>query len=131
MAASRMARYLFQIIRRSDWQPVRYGGRLAHKPLADGISPSQQTDINGPTAVINSVSRINVEEMEIGMVHNLKLMHGMLESDEGINQLINLLRTASMLGNGQMQFSYVDNEELKRAQASGGVSEFDDSCGRI
>ena len=93
------------------------GGRLAHKPLADGISPSQQTDINGPTAVINSVSRINVEEMEIGMVHNLKLMHGMLESDEGINQLINLLRTASMLGNGQMQFSYVDNEELKRAQA--------------
>ena len=62
------------------------------------------------------------------MVHNLKLMHGMLESDEGINQLINLLRTASMLGNGQMQFSYVDNEELKRAQGtSGGVSEFDDS----
>ncbi len=67
--------------------------------------------------MINSVSRLNAEEMEIGMVHNLKLMHGMLESDEGINQLINLLRSASMLGNGQMQFSYVDNEELKRAQA--------------
>lgn len=92
-------------------------GRLAGKPLADGISPSQQTDINGPTAIINSVSKLNVEEMEIGMVHNLKLMYGLLETEQGINQLINLLRTASMLGNAQMQFSYVDNEELKRAQA--------------
>ncbi|MBK0804996.1 hypothetical protein GZU56_25685, partial [Escherichia coli] len=26
------------------------------------------------------------------------------------------LRTASILGNGQMQFSYVDNEVLKKAQ---------------
>nr|WP_275425457.1 glycine radical domain-containing protein [Franconibacter helveticus] len=80
------------------------------------MSPAQQTDLKGPTAVINSVSRINVEEMEIGMVHNLKLMHGMLESEEGAAHIIHLLRTASMLGNAQMQFSYVDNEELKRAQ---------------
>ncbi|MCP6553696.1 hypothetical protein NL499_29365, partial [Klebsiella pneumoniae] len=29
---------------------------------------------------------------------------------------ITLLRTASILGNGQMQFSYVDNEVLKKAQ---------------
>ncbi len=27
-----------------------------------------------------------------------------------------MLRTASILGNGQMQFSYVDNEVLKKAQ---------------
>lgn len=26
------------------------------------------------------------------------------------------MRTASILGNGQMQFSYVDNEVLKKAQ---------------
>lgn len=30
--------------------------------------------------------------------------------------MITLLRTASILGNGQMQFSYVDNEVLKKAQ---------------
>ena len=91
-------------------------GRLAGKPLADGISPAQQTDRKGPTAVINSVSRLNVEEMEVGMVHNLKLMYGMLDSEEGITHIIHLLRTASMLGNAQMQFSYVDNDELRRAQ---------------
>lgn len=91
-------------------------GRLAGKPLADGISPAQQTDYLGPTAIINSVSRINVEEMEIGMVHNIKLMYGMLETPEGQNSLIHLLRTASILGNAQLQFSYVDDETLRKAQ---------------
>ena len=91
-------------------------GRLAGKPLADGISPAQQTDYLGPTAIINSVSRINVEEMDIGMVHNIKLMFGMLETPEGQNSLIHLLRTASILGNAQLQFSYVDDETLRKAQ---------------
>ncbi|CAI1242479.1 choline trimethylamine-lyase [Serratia ficaria] len=91
-------------------------GRLAGQPLADGISPSQQTDNLGPTAIINSVSRINVEEMEIGMVHNFKLMYGMLDRPEGEQGIITLLRTASLLGNAQMQFSYIDNETLLKAQ---------------
>lgn len=91
-------------------------GRLAGQPLADGISPSQQTDNLGPTAIINSVSRINVEEMEIGMVHNFKLMYGMLDTPEGEQGLITLLRTASLMGNAQMQFSYIDNETLLKAQ---------------
>ncbi len=91
-------------------------GRLAGQPLADGISPSQQSDVAGPTAIINSVSRINVEEMEIGMVHNFKLMYGMLDTPEGEQGMIHLLRTASLLGNAQMQFSYVDNDTLRNAQ---------------
>lgn len=95
-------------------------GRLAGKPLADGISPSQQTDYLGPTAIINSVSRINVEEMDIGMVHNIKLMYGMLETPEGQNSLIHLLRTASILGNAQLQFSYVDDDILRQAQQNPG-----------
>lgn len=95
-------------------------GRLAGKPLADGISPAQQTDYLGPTAIINSVSRINVEEMDIGMVHNIKLMYGMLEAPEGQNSLIQLLRTASILGIAQLQFSYVDDDTLREAQRNPG-----------
>ena len=41
-------------------------GRLAGTPLSDGISPGQQRDVCGPTAVIKSVSKVNVEAMEIG-----------------------------------------------------------------
>ncbi|WP_019851572.1 choline trimethylamine-lyase [Desulfitobacterium sp. PCE1] len=91
-------------------------GRLAWTPLSDGISPTQGADKFGPTAIIKSVSKLSVESMNIGMVHNFKLLRGILETPEGENGLITLLRTASILGNGQMQFSYVDNEVLKRAQ---------------
>ena len=91
-------------------------GRLSGAPLADGISPSQQTDYAGPTAIINSIGRINVEEMEIGMVHNFKLLHGVLDNDAGAQGIISLLRSASLAGNGQMQFSYIDNETLLKAQ---------------
>jgi len=91
-------------------------GRLAGRPLADGISPAQGTDRLGPTAIIRSVSKLNVESMGIGMVHNLKLQRGILDGPEGENGLIALLEAASLLGNGQMQFSYVDNETLRAAQ---------------
>ncbi|MDO5853076.1 MAG: choline trimethylamine-lyase [Thermoplasmata archaeon] len=92
-------------------------GRLAGMPLSDGISPSQGSDVNGPTAVIKSVSKMSVEDMDIGMVHNFKLMRGILDTPEGRASLISLLRTSSMLGNGQMQFSYVNNDTLLKAQA--------------
>ena len=85
-------------------------------PLSDGISPTQGADKHGPTAIIKSVSKMNVETMNIGMVHNFKFLKGLLDTPEGRHGLITLLRTASILGNGQMQFSYVDNEVLKKAQ---------------
>ncbi|GAA4650984.1 hypothetical protein GCM10023116_32670 [Kistimonas scapharcae] len=91
-------------------------GRKAWLPLSDGISPSQGADKCGPTAVIKSVSQMNVESMNIGMVHNFKFLKGLLDTPEGKNGLITLLRTASILGNGQMQFSYVDNDVLLKAQ---------------
>lgn len=91
-------------------------GRLDWTPLSDGISPTQGADKLGPTAIIKSVSKLDNEAMNIGMVHNFKLLRGILETTEGENGLITLLRTASILGNGQMQFSYVDNEVLKKAQ---------------
>ncbi len=92
-------------------------GRFAWMPLSDGISPTQGADKFGPTAIIKSVSKMNVETMNIGMVHNFKFLKGLLDTPEGRNGLITLLRTSSILGNGQMQFSYVDNEVLKKAQA--------------
>ncbi|MEQ5565050.1 MULTISPECIES: choline trimethylamine-lyase [Providencia] len=91
-------------------------GRLAWMPLSDGISPTQGADKQGPTAIIKSISKMNVETMNIGMVHNFKFLKGLLDTPEGRHGLITLLRTASILGNGQMQFSYVDNEMLKKAQ---------------
>ncbi len=91
-------------------------GRRAWKPLSDGISPTQGADFKGPTAIIKSVSKMSNDNMNIGLVHNFKLMGGLLDTPEGENGIVNLIRTASMLGNGEMQFNYLDNETLIEAQ---------------
>jgi formate C-acetyltransferase len=91
-------------------------GRKAWQPLSDGISPTQGADFKGPTAIIKSVSKMSNENMNIGLVHNFKIMSGLLETPEGENALITLLRTACMLGNGEMQFNYLDDEVLRDAQ---------------
>ncbi|MCL1996332.1 MAG: choline trimethylamine-lyase [Defluviitaleaceae bacterium] len=91
-------------------------GRNAWQPLSDGISPSQGDDRQGPTAVINSTAKLPNDSMNIGMVHNFKLIGGLLDTPEGENGIITLLRSASILGIGELQFNYVDNETLLDAQ---------------
>lgn len=91
-------------------------GRTAYAPLSDAMSPSQGADKKGPTSVIKSVSKLNVESMSLGMAHNFKISKGFLDGPEGRNAIITLLRTASIMGNGQMQFNCVDNATLIDAQ---------------
>lgn len=91
-------------------------GRDAWTPLSDGISPTQGADYKGPTAIIKSVAKMANDSMNMGMVHNFKIQKGILDSREGENALITLLRTACMYGNGEMQFNYLDNETMIDAQ---------------
>jgi formate C-acetyltransferase len=91
-------------------------GRKAWTPLSDGISPTQGADKKGPTAIIKSVSKMSNDNMNIGLVHNFKLMPGILDTPEGEQGLITLLRTACLFGNGEMQFNYVNNEDMIAAQ---------------
>lgn len=91
-------------------------GRKAWIPLSDGISPSQGADFKGPTAIVKSISKMANDTMNMGMVHNFKIMSGLLDTPEGEESLITLLKTASILGNGEMQFNYLDNETLLEAQ---------------
>lgn len=91
-------------------------GRKAWTPLSDGISPTQGADYKGPTAIIKSISKMSNDSMNIGMVHNFKIMSGLLDTPEGEESLITLLKTACHLGNGEMQFNYLDNNTLIEAQ---------------
>ena len=91
-------------------------GRKAWMPLSDGISPSQGSDYKGPTSIIKSVSKMACDNMNIGMVHNFKLMAGLLDTREGEEGIITLLRSACNLGLGEVQFNYLDNKTLIEAQ---------------
>lgn len=91
-------------------------GRRAWMPLSDGISPSQGADFKGYTSIIKSVSKMTCEDMNIGMVHNFKLISGLLDTPEGEQGIITLLRSACALQLGEVQFNYLDNKTLIEAQ---------------
>jgi len=92
-------------------------GRLSGKALADNISPHAGTDINGPTAVLRSVSKIDHSRFINGNILNLRLHPTAVDSKENIFKLAEMIRTflVDLKGN-QIQFNIVSAEELRRAQ---------------
>ena len=91
-------------------------GRRAWKPLADGLSPSGGTDISGAGAVLKSVASIPHERFVQGTLLNLKLEPDLLQSENGLNQLMALLKSMCSLGVFHAQFNVIDRETLIAAQ---------------
>jgi trans-4-hydroxy-L-proline dehydratase len=90
-------------------------GRKAQKPLSEGISPSQGADKNGPTSVINSVSKIDHLRTG-GTLLNQKFSPQFFEDEDSYNCLTALIRSYFSLNGHHIQFNVVDAETLKEAQ---------------
>jgi formate C-acetyltransferase len=91
-------------------------GRNSGVPLADGISPVQQMDTSGPTAVLTSVSAINQVKYPNGTLLNMKFHPSSLQGEEGVMKLSSLIQTYFELGGMEMQINVVSAETLKNAQ---------------
>jgi formate C-acetyltransferase len=91
-------------------------GRKAGKPLADGCSPKGGTDRKGPTAVLQSVSKINHDVHVAGTLLNMRLDPRSVHNEEGLRRLSALLRAFVDLGIYHIQFNVVTTEMLKAAQ---------------
>ena len=91
-------------------------GRLAWTPLSEGISPVQGADRRGPTAVIRSAAKMDHARTG-GTLLNLKFTPQLLENDEGLDNLVDLIRTYFKLDGHHVQFNVVDAQALRAAQA--------------
>ncbi len=91
-------------------------GRKAWQPLADGISPSGGTDLNGPTAVLSSVAHIPHGRFVQGTLLNMKIEPAMFNTENGITQLMAMLKSMCSLGIYHVQFNVIDQETLLKAQ---------------
>ena len=92
-------------------------GRLAHRPVADGIGPMAGRDVNGPTATANSVARIDHMIASNGTLLNQKFHPSALEGEKGLNDFESLIRTFFDQKGMHMQFNVVDRQTLLDAQA--------------
>lgn len=91
-------------------------GRNAWKPLADGVSPNGGTDINGPGAVLKSASHLPHDRFVQGTLLNMKVEPEMLDSENGIKQMMALLKSMCSLGVFHVQFNVINRETLLAAQ---------------
>ncbi len=90
-------------------------GRLAHKPVSEGISPVQGADTHGPTAVICSCSKMD-QLRTSGTLLNQKFTPSVLAGDNGLEQFANLIRTYFNMDGHHIQFNVVDRQTLIAAQ---------------
>lgn len=90
-------------------------GRLAGKSISDGTSPSHGCDINGPSAVIRSLTKLD-HTRSGGTLLNQRFLPNLLKRDEDIAKLGSLIRSYFTLGGHHIQFNVVDTATLRAAQ---------------
>ncbi len=92
-------------------------GRVAGEQLADGgLSPMVGRDKNGPTASLQSVSKLKNELDTNGSLLNVKFSPSVLQGELGLKKLSAYLRSFSRLGLQHIQFNVVDRATLLDAQ---------------
>lgn len=91
-------------------------GRKAGTPLADGVSPSAGADKLGPTAVMNSVAKLDHMIASNGTLLNQKFHPAVLQGPNGYRDLMNLIRGYFRRLGMHVQFNVVSRETLIEAQ---------------
>ncbi len=91
-------------------------GRLAKTPLADGVSPRQGKDTNGPTAAAMSVSKLDHANYSNGTLYNQKFLPAALAGDDGLKHFASIVRSYFDHKGMHVQFNVIDRDTLLAAQ---------------
>jgi len=91
-------------------------GRPAKAPLADGVSPRQGKDTNGPSAAANSVAKLDHFIASNGTLYNQKFLPSSLAGDSGLLNFTSLIRSYFDHKGMHVQFNVIDRDTLLAAQ---------------
>lgn len=99
-------------------------GRRKGETFASGIAPANGMDRNGPTALLNSVNRIDFTEFANGVNFNLKMDAAHIKGEGGRQILQSLLKTYFRRGGMQAQLNVIDPSVLIEARDNPGAYPF-------
>jgi formate C-acetyltransferase len=91
-------------------------GRKAREPLSDGIGPTRGNDVSGPTAIINSVAKLDNVRMFMGQTLNMRLTPELFNVELGVKRLADFIRTFVDSKLHHVQINVVDAATLRAAQ---------------
>lgn len=90
-------------------------GRLDTTPLSEGISPFQGMDKQGPTAVMQSATKID-HLLTGGTLLNQKFSPDFFKNDAAIDKVVQLIRGYFRMDGHHIQFNVVSADTLRDAQ---------------
>lgn len=91
-------------------------GRHAFSTMADNVSPMIGMDVNGPTAVVNSVNAVDSTIPQSGLLLNQRFDPAIVKGEKGIDILEAVLRAHFMKDGDHLQINVVDDDTLRDAQ---------------
>ncbi len=99
--------------------PASPDGRKAYTPLAEGSSPTSGTDLQGPTAVFKSVSKLPTNKILGGVLLNQKLSPAAISKTESKEKLVSIISTffADLKG-WHVQYNIISRKILEAAKAN-------------
>jgi formate C-acetyltransferase len=88
-------------------------GRRAGEVLGNGLTPSNGSALSGPTAVLNSITKLPLTRVYNGANLNMRFNARRLRPET----LTALMQTYFQQGGCQVQFNMIDSATLREAQA--------------
>ena len=93
-------------------------GRLAGMPLADGLAPVDGSDLLGPTASLNSITKLDHSAFANGINVNIKFDAQTVADEAGRASLEALVRGYFAQGGMQVQINVLDPSVLEDAMCN-------------
>ena len=91
-------------------------GRKTGEPLADGCSPCQSRDKNGPTNVFNSELCFDQSRFMDGIALNVRFHPTVLDREDGLTKLRDMTKAYFEGGGMEVQYNFVSTDTMRRAQ---------------
>ena len=91
-------------------------GRKAMQALSNSLSPVNNVEKNGLTAILNSIAKLNYDYATNGIALNIRIHPQNLSSEENIEKFSYLLKGYFDKGGMQVQPNAVSTETLRDAQ---------------
>lgn len=95
-------------------------GRRAGEALAEGVAPARGRERAGPTAVLNSASKLNYDLTSNGVVLNMRFQPAIFRSEENVRKFAAMNRAYFARGGLHVQYNIVDADTLRKAKENPG-----------
>jgi formate C-acetyltransferase len=93
-------------------------GRKAGYMISDGVSPTQNRDVNGPTAAMKSVARLDHALCYNGTLYNMKFTPDFFDTESRRKKFISMVDAYFGMGGFHVQYNVVSRETLEDAKVN-------------